>query len=125
MRVFHKSLNVVGDSPPRDDEKTLPFHVGRGPSHATRAGERVPLAIVRALQRSRGTGPRATGEKTPSLHVGRGPVPRHRSPYDKNVSPSLQVRMTLMSIAAETREALRSFRSLIVFNMSARVLLRT
>ena len=57
-----------------------PFIVGRGPSHATRASERVSLAIARAraLQRSRRTGPRATIKNAP-LIVGRGPVPRHRS----------------------------------------------
>ena len=57
-----------------------PFIVGLGPSHATRACERVSLAIVRALQRSRGTGPRATGKKR-HFPVGRGPVPRHAFCY--------------------------------------------
>ena len=83
MRVFHKSLNVAGDTngsragalalqrgprftvdrssgapaPERiDGKKTLRVTVGLGPSHATRACERVSLA----MQRSRGTGPRAT-----------------------------------------------------------------
>ena len=50
---------LAGDRPPRYDKKT-PLIVGLGPSHATRACERVSLAIVRALRRSRGTGPRAT-----------------------------------------------------------------
>ena len=69
VRVFHILMS--------------PFIVGCGPSHATRACERVPLAIVRARQRSRGTGPRDTKKngairkKTPPRNVGRGPVPRH------------------------------------------------
>ena len=56
-------------------KKTPPLNVGRGPSHATRAGERVSLASdrARARQRSRGTGPRATVKKTPPLIVGLGP----------------------------------------------------
>ena len=54
-------------------KKRRPFIVGRGPSHATRACERVSLA----MQRSRGTGPRATVKKTVPFIVGRGPVPRH------------------------------------------------
>ena len=37
------TMEIAGDRPPRYDKKTPPFHVGRGPSHATRAGERVPL----------------------------------------------------------------------------------
>ena len=55
-------------------EKNLPLTVGLGPSDATRAGERVSLAVPRLEQetalaggwffaqivRSRGTGPRAT-----------------------------------------------------------------
>ena len=57
--------------------------VGRGPSHATRACERVSLAVPRMSQKpsvvsglrtvfvlfegSRGTGPRATAPKTPLL----------------------------------------------------------
>ena len=45
LRVFHKSLNVAGDRPPRYGEKNAALHVGRGPSHATRACERVPLAM--------------------------------------------------------------------------------
>ena len=47
---------LAGDRPPHYEKKTPPFTVGRGPSHATRACERVPLA----RQHSRGTGPRAT-----------------------------------------------------------------
>ena len=53
----------AGDRPPRYGKKNAsPLTVGLGPSHARRACERVPLAIVRAraLQCSRGTGPRAT-----------------------------------------------------------------
>ena len=38
-------------------------------------------------------------KKTLPLHVGRGPVPRQRSRAGKNVSCSLQVCKTLMSIA--------------------------
>ena len=53
-------MEIAGDRPPRYDKK------------------RHPLAIARAIQRARGTGPRAT-IKTPPLTVGRGPVPRHRS----------------------------------------------
>ena len=55
-------MELAGDRPPRY-EKKRPLTVGRGPSHATRAGERVSLASVRArgIQRSQGTGPRATG----------------------------------------------------------------
>ena len=56
--VFHKSISVV--IPPLGERANV---VGRGPSHATRACERVSLAIVRALQRARGTGPRATGNR--------------------------------------------------------------
>ena len=42
--------------------------VGLGPSDATRACERVSLAIVCVPQRSRGTGPRATIVQAASLH---------------------------------------------------------
>ena len=72
---------------------TSPLTVGLGPSHATRACERVPLAMHRSrenpigyaaedhalwsLKRSRGTGPRATVTRTATFTVGRGPVPRH------------------------------------------------
>ena len=42
------TMKLVGDRPPRYDKKTPPLHVGLGPSDATRACERVPLAIVRA-----------------------------------------------------------------------------
>ena len=61
--VCRSDGEIAGDRPPRYDKKRFPFLVGLGPSHATRACERVSLAIVRAraLQRSRGTGPRATG----------------------------------------------------------------
>ena len=68
--------------------KSSAFSVGLGPSHAPRASERVPLAMSRALQQSRGTGPRPTKKTPPSpsrarknsaFIVGRGPVPRHRS----------------------------------------------
>ena len=61
---FSRGLTLAGDRPPRYEKKRFPFLVGRGPSHATRASERVSLAIVRAhaIQRSRGTGPRATGK---------------------------------------------------------------
>ena len=55
-----------------------PFIVGRGPSHATRACERAPLATQRSrgtgpratvrLERSRETGPRATG-KAPDIYI--------------------------------------------------------
>ena len=69
--------------------------------------------------------------------VGRGPVPRHRSGtptiagdrpprYGEKTSFVLfrSVR-TCMSIAVETRRALRSFRSLIVFEMRRVFLLRS
>ena len=82
---------------PRCGEKTLPLHVGLGPSHATRACERVSLA----MQRSRGTGPRATvkngllhrscGEKTPPLHRRARACPSPSFALRKNVSCSLQV----------------------------------
>ena len=36
---------IAGDRPPRYEKKTLPLHGGRGPSDATRAGERVSLAM--------------------------------------------------------------------------------
>ena len=78
MRVFHKWLNVAGDRPPRYGKKRhvtvgrgpVPRQaaiagdrpprygkkrhvtVGLGPSHATRAGERVSLAIVRATEKT-------------------------------------------------------------------------
>ena len=50
MRVFHISLNVAGDRPPRYDEKTHPLHVGRGPAprHASCCSERIPLPVVQA-----------------------------------------------------------------------------
>ena len=81
--------------------------------------------------------------------VGRGPVPRHAPVYQKiagdrlrttgqkksakdrpppyaqnNVSRSLKVCKTLMSIAAQTQNALRSFRSLIGFARAARVFIK-
>ena len=70
------TMELAGDRPPRYDKKRLPLTVGRGPSHATRACERVSLAMHRSkqqtfvasglrtfaaeIERSRGTGPRAT-----------------------------------------------------------------
>ena len=45
-------------------QKATSFTVGLGPSHATRACERVS----RAMQRSRGTGPRATVSESHPLH---------------------------------------------------------
>ena len=61
-----------GGAPTGARAADLPFIVGRW--------ETLSLAIVRALQRSRGTGPRATIKITPAFHrraVG-NPVPRHR-----------------------------------------------
>ena len=49
-------ITLAGDRPPRYGEKTPPLHVGRW--------ENLSLASVRAIQRSRGTGPRATVEIT-------------------------------------------------------------
>ena len=67
---------IAGDRPPRYGCRgRFPFTVGLGPSDATRACERVPLA----MPRSRGTGPRATVSKTAPFTVGRGPVPRRAS----------------------------------------------
>ena len=45
----HRPCNpmLAGDRPPRGGEKTACVPVGLGPSHATRACERVSLAIVR------------------------------------------------------------------------------
>ena len=56
--------------PPRN----FNFTVARGP---------VPRRAKRTIQRSRGTGPRATVKKTPPLHVGRGPVPRRAQTLEK------------------------------------------
>ena len=87
---WHLVDGARGGQAPALRKKTPPLTVGRGPSPATRACERVPLAIARAIQRSRGTGPRATKKNVP-ITVGRGPVPRQRPRYGKNVSCSLQV----------------------------------
>ena len=40
-----------------------------------------PLAMLRIIQRSRGTGPRATVARPSPFTVGRGPVPRHAAVY--------------------------------------------
>ena len=61
-----------GQAPALRCPKAILFTVGLGPSDATRACERVSLA----MQRSRRPGPRAT-KKNATLTVGRGPVPRH------------------------------------------------
>ena len=53
-----------GQAPALRTKKRRPFIVGRGP---------VPRHATRAIQRSRGTGPRATNKKTPPFHVGLGP----------------------------------------------------
>ena len=69
-----------GQAPALRLSRRPPFIVGRGPSHATRAGERVSRAIVPALQRSRGTGPRATEGEKPygRVETGRSLLPgRH------------------------------------------------
>ena len=63
LRVFHKSSNVAETGSRAAVKKTPPLHVGLGPSDATRACERVSLAMLR----SRGTGPRATVKNGP-LH---------------------------------------------------------
>ena len=66
--------------------RTPLFTVGRGPvpRHATIARETRSDARraaegsrVTVIERSRGTGPRATGPRTLCFTVGRGPVPRH------------------------------------------------
>ena len=73
---------MASEGPRATVKRTAPFNVGLGPSHATRACERVPLAMLRSTRRSRGTGPRATVSGTVTIKnapftVGRGPVPRH------------------------------------------------
>ena len=73
--------------------------------------------MLRYTRRSRGTGPRTTGQKKSAKD--RPP------PYaENNVSRSLKVCKTLMSIAAKTQKALRSFRSLIGFARAARVFIK-
>ena len=68
------NLGLAGDRHPRDGHKKPSLiTVGLGPSHATRACERVSLATQRsrgdiAKQRSRGTGPRATVTVSQILH---------------------------------------------------------
>ena len=62
-----------GTGPRATVKKNVPFTVGLGPSHATRACERVSLAMPRAPQHSRGTGPRATVKKNVPFTVGLGP----------------------------------------------------
>ena len=49
----HRPRNptIAGDRPPRYEKKRHPLIVGRGPSDATRASERVSLAIVRATEK--------------------------------------------------------------------------
>ena len=106
---FHKSLNAAGTGPRAVVKNNAALSRRAGPSHATRACERVPLA----MQRSRGTGNRDTKKngfinrstprgqapalrkKTGPFTVGRGPVPRHattagdRPPhYEKKRAPS-------------------------------------
>ena len=63
----HRSRNptIAGDRPPRYGKTTPSLHVGLGPSPATRAGERVPLAIVRADRAIAGDRPPRYGEKNP------------------------------------------------------------
>ena len=109
MRMFHNSFSPVGEpsrsrcnlpgelaGETRSDarmaseghratkKKNAPLTVGRGP---------VPRQHSRAsvIQRSRGTGPRATGKNVP-ITVGRGPVPRQHSrarPYRAGSSEAL------------------------------------
>ena len=49
-----RNPTIAGDRPPRYGKKTSPFPIGRW--------ENLSLASTRAIQRSRGTGPRATGK---------------------------------------------------------------
>ena len=90
--AFAHSNDRGGQAPALRLRRSFCFTVGLGPSHATRACERVSLAIVRfsctpTIARDRPSRygmpvrffarARARWEKTPPLHVGRGPVPRH------------------------------------------------
>ena len=87
MRVFHKSLNVAGETlsdarvasegPRATVKKTPPLHVGRGPVPRRAWVHRSIAVETRSDARVASEGPRATVKKTLSLHVGRGPVPRH------------------------------------------------
>ena len=66
--------------PERRKKKTLPGPVARGPSHATRACERVSPAIVRVPNGSARDRPTPYGDREAAPPtVARGPVPRDRS----------------------------------------------
>ncbi len=78
-------------------KKTPLLHVGLGPSDATRASERVSLAVHRSGKRRwlacvfragraiAGDRPPRYGEKNVPFPVGRGPVPRHAPVVKANV----------------------------------------
>ena len=75
-------MALAGDRPPRYDKKRRPFIVGRGPSDAIRASERVPLAIVRrkitCLTLLRSYGPRMHRDEpraTVKIETGRSLLP--------------------------------------------------
>ena len=86
LRTFSAAVERSrGTGPRATKKKRFPFLVGRGPSHATRACERVSLAIVRAhaIQRSRGTGPRATGRNRDQEGSPTGKPSRYETPSFK------------------------------------------
>ena len=93
MRGFHKWLNVAVAYPPRYGKKTHPLHVGLGPSHATRACERVSLAM------------RLAGRPHPSCRSG-SPDP---DPFviRRSQTTEGETHIVTMDIAGETRSDAR------------------
>ena len=70
--------------------------------------------------------PETRGGQAPALRARTKKSAKDRPPpyAENNVSRSLKVCKTLMSIAAQTQKALRAFRSLIGFARAARVFIK-
>ena len=62
---FRADRAIAGDRPPRYGKKNVPFTVGRGPVPRRASIEETVgfRAFFARVERSRGTGPRATGQE--------------------------------------------------------------
>ena len=91
---FRAGREIAGDRPPRygkrtvSDPKNSPLHrrarACPSPCLGREGNGLGRWTIFAQIERSRGTGPRATVKKIVPFTVGRGPVPRHASVCARN-----------------------------------------